>query len=277
MKGICHQSMPSYQHEKFLSALVVVNLSDFVVPSSKILKFSLAHANHFYSQLSTIDDPDFVIGVVEFTPELPTVNWPLRTVLHFENYTRIIGEAAEQDVDILVFPEYTLNNVAFPIAIPDPLDNLNPCIESDLFDNLLVDLSCLARENKIYLSINLNEREECTDDLQQSRNDSRPCNRNGFSLFNSNVVFDRNGTVVGRYRKFNLFREGGVNTTLTAELSTFTADFGVTFGNIICFDVLFFEPAMQLVQMGVKNFLFSAMWVSELPFLNCKRSLIVLY
>lgn len=211
-----------------------------------------------------------MIAVVEFTPELPTVNWQLRTVLHFENYSRIISEAAEQDVDILIFPEYTLNNVAFPVEIPDPLDKINPCLKQEPFDNLLVDLSCLARANGIYLCINLSESEECTDESQQERNDSRACSSLGISRYNTNVVLDRNGTVVGRYRKFNLFREGGVNTTLTAELSTFETDFGVTFGNIICFDVLFFEPAMQLVQMGVKNFLFSAMWVSELPFLTCK-------
>lgn len=210
------------------------------------------------------------MGVVEFTPELPTVNWEKRTVLHFENYTRIIREAAEQDVDLLIFPEYTLNNVAFPIEIPDPVDAVNPCLDAEDFDNLLIDLSCLARDNEIYLCINLSEREQCDEESQEARNDTRACSSLGITRFNTNIVLDRNGTVVGRYRKFNLFREGGINTTLTAELSTFETDFGVTFGNIICFDVLFFEPAMQLVQMGVKNFLFSAMWMSELPFLTCK-------
>lgn len=211
-----------------------------------------------------------MLGVVEFTIELPTVNWQLRTVLHFENYTRIVREAAEQDVDILIFPEYTLNNVAFPVEVPDPLDEINPCLEPGSFDTLLIDLSCLARENEIYLCINLSEEEKCNEESQQSRNDTRTCSSRGFSLYNSNVVFDRKGTVVGRYRKFNLFREGGVNTTFTAELSTFQTDFGVTFANIICFDVLFFEPAMQLVQMGIKNFLFPSMWSSELPFLTCE-------
>lgn len=198
------------------------------------------------------------------------MNWELRTVLHFENYTRIVIEAAEQDVDILIFPEYTLNNVAFPIEIPDPNDEANPCLDPDSFDNLLIDLSCLARENEIYLCVNLSERENCTEESQAARNDSRACSSLGITRFNTNVVLDRDGTVVARYRKFNLFREGGINTTLTAELSTFETDFGVTFANIICFDVLFFEPAMQLVQMGIKNFLFSAMWTSELPFLTCE-------
>lgn len=198
------------------------------------------------------------------------MNWELRTVLHFKNYTRIVSEAADDGVDILIFPEYTLNNVAFPVNVPDPVDQVNPCLHPERFDNLLVDLSCLARENEIYLCINLNEKEDCTEELQQTRNDSRPCSSLGITRYNTNVVFDRNGTVISRYRKFNLFREGGVNTTHVAELSTFETDFGVTFGIIICFDVLFFEPAMQLVQKGIKNFIFSAMWTSELPFLNCK-------
>jgi pantetheine hydrolase len=167
-----------------------------------------------------------------------------------------------------------LNNVAFPVEVPDPLDKANPCENPAWFDNLLIDLSCLARENEIYLCINLNEREDCTEESQQARNDTRPCSSLGFSRYNTNVIFDRNGTVIGRYRKFNLFREGGVNTTLTAELSTFETDFGVTFGNIICFDVLFFEPAMQLVKMRVKNFIFPAMWTSELPFLTCEFGVI---
>lgn len=210
------------------------------------------------------------MGLVEFTPELPTVNWELRTVLHFDNYTRIIREAAEHGVDILVFPEYTLNNVAFPVDVPDPLDKVNPCLHPESFDKLLIDLSCLARQNQIYLCINLNEREECTDESQRARNDTRSCSSLGFTRYNSNVIFDRSGTVAGRYRKFNLFRESGVNTTQRAELSTFETDFGVTFGNIVCFDILFYEPAMRLVQMGIKNFIFPAMWTSELPFLTCK-------
>lgn len=221
-------------------------------------------------QRSTKDDPDYIIAVVEFTPELPTVDWQLRTELHFENYSRIVAEAAEVGVDILIFPEYTLNNVAFPFEIPNPVEEVNPCLHPERFDNLLIDLSCLARENEIYLCINLSESEECTEELQQARNDSRSCSSLGITRYNTNVVFDRNGTVIGRYRKFNLFREGGINTTQIAELSTFETDFGVTFGNIICFDVLFFEPAMKLVQRGIKNFIFSAMWTSELPFLNCK-------
>lgn len=205
------------------------------------------------------------------------MNWEQRTILHFSNYTKIVDDAASSGVDILIFPEYTLNNIAFPIELPNPIDKLNPCESQENFDNLLIDLSCLARDKEIYLCINLNEKEECNEESQLSRNDSRPCSSLGFSRYNTNVIFDRNGTVVGRYRKFNLFRESGVNTTHNAELSTFETDFDVTFGNIICFDILFYEPAMQLVQKGIKNFIFPALWTSELPFLTCKFFFHILY
>lgn len=55
-----------------------------------------------------------------------------------------------------------------------------------------------------------------------------------------NIFLDKYRTVFGRYRKFNLIREGGV---YYGELSTFETDFGVTFGNIVWIDILFFEPA----------------------------------
>ncbi|CAO1421217.1 unnamed protein product [Diamesa hyperborea] len=222
----------------------------------------------FSQQFSTVEDTDYIAGVVEFTPELPTVNWELRTVLHFDNYSRIIQEAGDKDVDILVFPEYTLNNVAFPVIIPHPDDKIVPCFDSGSFDNLVVDLSCLAQQHNLYLSINLSEQEDCTEESQLMRNDTRPCSRLGINRFNTNVVFDRNGTVIARYRKWNLFREGGVNQTATPELSVFETDFGVTFGQFVCFDLLFFEPAIQLIKMGIENFIFPAMWVAELPFLS---------
>ena len=224
----------------------------------------------FSLQFSTPEDNDYIAGVVEFTPELPTVNWGLRTVLHFDNYSKIIQDAGEKKVDILVFPEYTLNNVAFPVVIPNPADKIVPCIKSESFDNLVKDLSCLAKEHNLYLSVNLSEQEDCTEESQLKRNDTRSCSRLGFSRFNTNVVFDRNGTVIARYRKWNLFREGGVNQTATPELSVFETDFGVTFGQFICFDLLFHEPAIQLIKMGIKNFIFPAMWVAELPFLSCE-------
>lgn len=71
-----------------------------------------------------------------------------------------------------------------------------------------------------------------------------------------------------RYRKFNLFNEGNVRRPLAPDVVTFETDFNVTFGIFICFDILFKDPAIMLVDRGVKHFVFPTMWFSELPFLT---------
>lgn len=76
----------------------------------------------------------------------------------------------------------------------------------------------------------------------------KTCSKDGYQLYNTNVVFDRTGMVVARYRKYNLFGEPGFNVTSEPELSTFRTDFDVTFGQFICFDILFEKPALQLIR-----------------------------
>ncbi|CAG7659394.1 unnamed protein product, partial [Allacma fusca] len=44
--------------------------------------------------------------------------------------------------------------------------------------------------------------------------------------------------------------------------------FGVTFGVFICFDLLFEQPAKQLVANGITHFVFPTSWIDELPFLT---------
>lgn len=57
-----------------------------------------------------------------------------------------------------------------------------------------------------------------------------------------------------------------MNTTLVADIGTFDTDFGVKFGHFICFDIMFDHPALDLVNMGVKNFAYPSMWYSDIPF-----------
>lgn len=74
-----------------------------------------------------------------------------------------------------------------------------------------------------------------------------------------------------RYRKINLYGEDA-DKPEQEELSTFTTDFGVTFGMVICFDILFKTPAIDLVrEKNVTNILFSTFWFGQLPFLTGKR------
>lgn len=52
------------------------------------------------------------------------------------------------------------------------------------------------------------------------------------------------------------------------DITTFKTDFNVTFGVFICFDIYFEKPPMDLVNKGIRNFVFPSRWYSELPFLT---------
>lgn len=124
---------------------------------------------------------------------------------------------------------------------------------------ILNELSFAASNASIYILVNAVEMEMC------SENES--CS-DGFKLYNTNLVFDRNGCIVSRYRKFNLFHEPLMNVTEQPELSTFEADFGVNFGHFICFDILFKSPAIELIRTNISHILYPSNWFSETPFLT---------
>lgn len=111
----------------------------------------------------------------------------------------------------------------------------------------------------MYIAINHREKSDCR---------LSNCPSDGLLIYNTNVVFDRNGRVIARYRKYNLFGEIGTNITSVPNVSTFTTDFGVTFGQFICFDILFETPTLTLIrEKNVTDIIFSSHWFSELPFL----------
>lgn len=211
-------------------------------------------------------DDSYVVGVVEFRPELLNIDIRQRTELHLGEYERLIRSEESKLVDIIVFPELTLNTLSDPVYVPDPQDQSTPCREDS--PELLSRISCLAAEVGKYIVINLSEIFDCDPTGEE---DPRPCGPHGFHRYNTNVVFDRNGAVIARYRKFNLFREPGTNTTHLPELITFETDFGVTFGLFTCFDLLFAQPPLELIKRDVKNFIFPAMWTSEPPFLTATQ------
>lgn len=113
----------------------------------------------------------------------------------------------------------------------------------------------------MYIVINLLEKVNCTG--------NNKCPKNGHLLYNTNVVFDRNGAVIARYRKWNLYGEPKMNRTEKPELSYFHSDFNVTFGQFICFDILSKTPALNLVKdNNITDILYSNHWFNELPYLT---------
>ncbi|XP_001355090.3 vanin-like protein 2 [Drosophila pseudoobscura] len=217
-------------------------------------------------QLSLPDDPTYYAGVVEHSVAEGT---PKEQTSIISNAFRTIIESADaRDLDIIVFPEHILNNRETATFVPHGSQNVTPCYATD-YEVFLVELSCAARSSGIYVVLNVVEKELCANGAGAATLD--PCPATGVRHFNTNVVLDRRGRVVSRYRKTHLWRQEYYSTSVLVEpdVAIFETDFGVTFGHFICFDMLFYDPAMRLVhERNVTDIIYPTYWFSELPFLT---------
>ena len=182
--------------------------------------------------------------------------------------------ARSKGAEIIVFPEdglygfdYTREQI-FPFLeiIPDPSKlkkSWNPCQDPNLFTNteVLTDLSCIARNSSIVVVANMG-------DVQYCNKTDPHCPKDDRYQFNTDVVFESDGTLVAKYHKQNLFHEDQFNTPQKAEIVIFETSFGVTFGVFTCFDMLFHDPAITLVEKyGIRNIVFPTAWMDGFPIL----------
>lgn len=201
-----------------------------------------------FSIKSRPEDDFYYASVVEYNP-YPGKDGNDTLFKNCKEYVRLIKIAASS-ADIIVFPELGLNYeditvyVEIPIGIA-PVDNssLHPVLRT---------LSKAAKDNEVYVSFTIHEK---------AKSSSGEVLR-----YNTNVVFDRKGVIVARYRKYNLFNEHYLNIPEVPEVVFFDSDFGVRFGMFICFDVFFKEPALTLVnEKNITDIIFPSWWFSELP------------
>lgn len=189
-------------------------------------------------------------------------------------YVGNIMDAKKQNADIIVFPEDGLTTYHLPprdkmdswaTLVPAPAQKYTPCTQNTIaVSQALKNISCAAQKNEIYVVINLPEKSPCTGD---------GCPKDNVFYYNTNVVFDRNGMVIARYRKVNLFTEPGFNVTKEPEIVTFDTDFGVKFGTFICFDILFATPPLNLTRhLGITDIVYPTAWFSETPFLTAVQT-----
>ncbi|XP_011189692.1 vanin-like protein 1 [Zeugodacus cucurbitae] len=215
-------------------------------------------------QLSLPSSPTYEAGVVEFIPGVG--NGKAKVDEALIRLKHVIESDGTRDLDILVFPEFVLNDYTSRTFVPDPALQIAPC-EIPNYSNFLADLSCAARSRQLYLVINLMEKVFCANDTTTVGH----CDASGLNTYNTNVVFDRQGRIVSRYRKTHLYRFEWYDATVLPQVehATFTTDFGVTFGHFICFDMLFWDPAEVLVkERGITDIIYPTYWFSELPFLT---------
>ncbi len=182
--------------------------------------------------------------------------------------------AKSKGADIIVFPEdglygfdFTREQI-FPFLeiIPDPSKlekSWIPCTDPDRFDNteVLGELSCIAQNSSIAVVANMG-------DVQYCDKSDPHCPEDGRYQFNTDVVFDTDGTLLAKYHKQHLFHEDQFNTPQKVEIVIFKTSFGVTFGVFTCFDMLFYDPAIVLVEkFGVRNIVFPTAWMDGFPIL----------
>lgn len=226
-------------------------------------------------QASTPSSPSYEAGVVEFFYDrFNDLNDNERLKSSQQQYLDIMRNAPA-NLDIIVFPEATLNNFGTAVEIPLSAEKIAPCKHQNFNESsFLSQISCSAKQFQRYVVINIATKAKCPDPQMIANSDPRKCSDrdDGFSYYNTNVVFNRNGEIIARYRKFNLFGEK-VDRPSKPELVTFDTDFGVKFGTFICFDLMFRRPALALLRdAGVTDVVFTANWYSELPFLTAVQA-----
>ncbi|KAF5280269.1 hypothetical protein FQR65_LT03077 [Abscondita terminalis] len=223
--------------------------------SIKVLFIFLIYLDYVY-----LVRDSYKAAVVEHSPaNADNVHISLATNLRL--YLEYLEQAAYQDVEIIVFPEDGLIGRNIRVAdlpylstyIPDPQDNISPCLDRQHYARFLTELSCGSKRHQIYAVVNLMER--------VSDNDEKH-----FMYYKTNVVFDRSGFVISKYREINV-HDGIHYTAGPKSLGFFSTDFGVKFGMFISYDIIFKTPALDLLKNeNVTDIVYSSSWIGQLPF-----------
>ncbi|XP_044149664.1 biotinidase [Bufo gargarizans] len=187
-------------------------------------------------------------------------------------YEQQVIAASKRGVEIIVFPEDGIHGFNYSRAsiypyldyLPSPdLLPWNPCLDQDRFQDteVLQRLSCMASKGAMFLVANLGTKRPCDPlDLQ--------CPPDGRYQFNTDVVFDDKGTLVASYFKQNLYFEYGFDTPSEVQYAFFDTHFG-RFGLFTCFDILFYEPVVNLIkEHQVRHLLYPTAWMNQLPLLS---------
>ncbi|KAF2366138.1 Carbon-nitrogen hydrolase, partial [Trinorchestia longiramus] len=192
-----------------------------------------------------------------------------------ESIYEFIKIAKEYGTDIFVSPEYGLQSVdmytndslrfqSLTQQVPDPALAVVPCDDDEQLQNydIIRNLSCIAREQEMYLVVDVAEQISCETSVA-------PCQTDDLTFFNTQVVFDRTGQIIARYRKQNLYLEPQFAPGPSDDASAiFTTDFGVKFSLQVCFDITFSHPGYSnVMNEGIKDIVMSTAWVDVNPFL----------
>ena len=154
---------------------------------------------------------------------------------NLEQFATFVDQAGERGADIVCLPEgmTVVGTGKGYVEVSEPIPGPSTAF-----------LGEVAARNRLYIVAGLYERYEQV-------------------VYNTAVLIDRHGTLVGKYRKVCLPREeieGGI--TPGDAFPTFETDFG-RIGMMICWDVAFPEPARALAMQGAEV-IFMPIWGGNL-------------
>lgn len=178
-------------------------------------------------------------------------------------YERGVEAAAKNGAQIIAFPEFGLvpvkddNRTAIgSIAekIPDADGLTIPCGNPVFADRvILTRSSCMAQQNRIIVMVNMVDWIDC------DRYEDPNCPSDEHYQITTDVLFDELGRLAAKYHKSHEWPGLKPLYDQPAQPSqiTYKSSFGVEFGLFICFDIMFRDPPLVLVNSGVKHFLYA--------------------
>lgn len=144
--------------------------------------------------------------------------------LNIEKFIQAAEKSIPGDVDLILFPEAT-SAVDTGLSYAEVADTIPGSITRQYGE--------LAKKKNAYIVAGIDERE-------------------GAAVYNTAVLIDRSGRVIGKYRKVYIPREEiEVGITPGADYPVFDTDFG-RIGVMICWDVQYPEPARALALRGAE-------------------------
>lgn len=215
----------------------------------------------------------------------PCVGTPAEIALRLKmgNVARMeahVSAARRHAADIIVFSEGALGIANFTTAagepdyggvasgalaepIPDPQaakkrgEIINPCLDPGAAASTpaLHALSCIARKHNITLVFDMGDRVPCSEFPADPRVRCSRCPLEGFFRFNTQVALSERGALLAKYHKTHPY-EPTPNATCIGDghqqpgLSDprfFDTSFGVRFGMMLCYDIWFYTPSLQLL------------------------------